>query len=194
MEYEGQFPERKYLDTFVGAASYNFGPAIGSTGTPVFTLLNGLSQGTSASNRIGRQVTICSVQLKTAVQLSATTTPGLVRTIVFWDQQANAAAPTIVDLLENSGAALAMLSPLNMSNRDRFVVLWDAIDEISLGKQSVALLNLYAPVDVQTTYNAVTGGAVNAISTNSLYACTFTDAGVADPVATGYYRVRYFDS
>lgn len=191
--YQG--PENKYLDIACGA--YNFGAAIGSVGTPVFTLLNGMSLGTTGSTRIGRQVTATSLQVKNAIQLDATSTSGVVRTIVFWDLQSNGAAPAIGDLLEFNTATTILMSPLNMSNRDRFVVVWDDIQQLgntTTYGPSCALQNSYEKCRVTSIYNGGNVGDVTDIQTCALFSCTFGSVGVANPVVRGFYRLRYVDA
>jgi len=55
---------------------------------------------------------------------TVTTSANSTRIIVFWDQQANAAAPTVTDLLDTT-AGSAIIAPYNDDYQKRFKVIYD---------------------------------------------------------------------
>ncbi len=91
--YPGQY---RSLVTQVGTAATPI--EIISTGS--FTLLNGIAAGTSLGERNGRHATLRSLQCRGIVRLKSTETTQVVRMVIFYDRQANGAAPTATDLLD----------------------------------------------------------------------------------------------
>ena len=187
----GRRGELKYLDvTFASAHS--------STG--VLTLLNGLAPGTGPSQRIGRKVKNMSLLYRSGIgsgDLGAAPFRGLLRTLIVYDKQANATAPTVNDILEGIGASSAM----DMNNRDRFLVLFNrtaAIDQ-SGGNQS-SKIELYKKMNLNTIFNAGTAGTIADITTGSIYLLTMAENAnnlvtpTNFPITTFYSRIRYDDS
>ena len=92
-----------------------------------FVLLHAPVPGNDYTNRIGRKTYIKSIAVRGQVELNPLTVianiescvPQTVRQIIFVDNQPNAAAPLVSDLLLSASA----LSHLNLNNRDRFTIL-----------------------------------------------------------------------
>lgn len=156
-------------------------------------LLNGLTPGSSASERIGRKVTIKSLLIRWSVHLSATTTGGApIRILVVYDRQANAAAPAITDILltDNFNANN------NLSNRDRFITIFDQYSEpISVQNNYATNGVLYKSLNLEETFNSGNAGNIGDISTGSIYifVAAAESIGVANLAFEGRSRVRYTD-
>ncbi len=88
-----------------------------------------VAQGVTESERIGRKMTIRSINFRGEWQNGLGTATGTVdgrlRIVIVWDKQANGAAFTVANVLENNGAAVDINSFRNLSNAGRFVVLMD---------------------------------------------------------------------
>ena len=188
----GRRGELKYVDTV-------FQDVIADTGTLV--LMNGLQPGTGATQRIGKRAVFKNVILRAAIGVPTNTgaTPlnGYVRLIMFVDKQANAAAPTVAALLQQVSA----ISPINMDNRDRFVVLHDyqvTIDQ--LGARAGSVHKKFKKLKIVTAYKAGAAGTIGDIATNSIYLLYIytqigTGAAPTVPPAMDFYgRLRYDDS
>lgn len=101
---------------------------ISTTGT--FNLLNGIQEGSSFFNRIGRKVTMKS--LRFIGNIKAGTAGALdeySRIMILYDRQPNAAFPVTSDVLasvDNTGSSTSTsYDHLNMNNAERFLVLAD---------------------------------------------------------------------
>jgi len=161
-------------------------------------LLNGIAPGTGASQRIGKKVNIKSIQFRCSIGGAATgVTPfqGFVRFLWIYDKQTNATTPTVANILE----ATSGVSPMNMDNRDRFVVISDkqyAIDQ-SGGHQS-GQIKMYKKLNLTTVFNAGTAGTVADITSGAIYLLHIASSAVSaptnNPVFTHYNRIRYDDS
>ena len=172
--------------------------------TGVLLLLNGLSQGTTASTRIGRRVTVKSVQWAFDAATSSSTTWTANRYMIVQDTQANGAGATFADIY-----ATAQPSTLrNMSNMPRFKVLYDSKSFIMIGDNagvgssaydvdSLATAHQgYIKCTVPVQYNSGNSGTVADIQTNALYFVMIGNGttSVTDVnIAAGTARIRFSD-
>lgn len=103
-----------------------------ATLAPQFRLLNGIQEGSSFYNRIGRKIAMKSLHFTGYIHRGGGfggEQGDFIRWMLIYDRQANGALPTAADLLTNydqQGTTLSnALSGLNLNNADRFVVLRD---------------------------------------------------------------------
>lgn len=163
--------------------------------------MNGLQPGTGATQRIGKRALFKNVLLRMGIGVPTNTgaTPlnGYVRIMMICDKQSNAAAPTVAGILQ----AVAAISPINMDNRDRFMVLYDyqtTIDQ--LGARAGTAVKKFRRLNIVTSYNAGAAGTVADIATNAIYLLyIYTQIGTgAAPTVTPaldfYGRIRFDDS
>lgn len=178
-------PEFKCKDTSVSAASNTSG---------VMTLLNGCGRGDDLHERIGRQVTLRSVQLALhAAVTSGTGVDQTCRVILFFDKEPHGAAPAGTDLLTaNDDKAFR-----NLSNRKRFWILMD--QKIPLNATAEAYshqeLDYYRRISLPVTFNSGDNGDITDIVSGALYLYVIGTqaAGATAGAVTGYARVRYVD-
>jgi len=159
------------------------------------TLLNGLVPGTTATTRIGRKVVLKSLYLRWNLRLNTTTTGGTpARVIIFYDKQANAAAPAVTDLLE----ANTFNSQNNLSNRDRFVVLCDVVTEpVAVAGPFCVAGTIYKKLNLETMFNAGTAGTIADITSGSvyiMYAAAASATATLGPEFDWRCRIRYQDN
>lgn len=180
--------ELKNIDTTIGF------PAFGvATGT--LTLLNGCAQGTTATTRLGRRITMKSLYVRGFIQMAPTSTGNACfRILIVYDKQANATAPAATDIL----VADAFANLNNLSNSRRFVTLMDHVtDAISAtGEQSVHF-ELYKKLNKEVEFNAGSAGTVGDIQTGSVYALVYQSGGsITTATATNSIiaRIRYSDN
>lgn len=181
--------ELKFIDV-----SSNANPAAGAATFSTPVLLNGIASGSTAETRIGRKIVLKSLYLRAFVNLNATSTFGSqIRVIVFYDKQANATAPAITDLL----LADNYLSPNNLSNRDRFVVLCDEMMEpISVNANNSTAITVYKKLNLETMFNGGSAGTVGDITSGSVYLMTAQNGiiGTAAPSFVFRSRIRFLDN
>lgn len=180
--------EWKYKDTLINVA-------IDATGTQ--TLLNGISPGNGASERVGMKICIKTVEIILRVKVTdGTGVDQDQRLMILLDRQANGAAPAaLTDFL----LAANITSPRALTNRKRFKTFWNKIYSLNASGESgshriyKAYLKFRRPIIVD--YNAGAAGTVADISSNALYLITLGSvvAGATAGVAYGYIRLRYTD-
>lgn len=156
-------PELKYKDSVMSASLPPFGTWAGPT------LLNGLQVGGSPQQRVGRKVTWTKMLVRcnfTATDPIAPTTDTRIRVLIIYDKQTNGANPTVTSVL----AIDEFTSPMNLDNRDRYVILADV--EVP---QSVGLNNFSGTVtfnrkfNLETIYNVNGAGDVGDINTGAIF-------------------------
>lgn len=189
------------------------------TTTATFDLLNGIQEGASFYNRIGRRTHMKSIHVTGQVVPSANTTAGTneyIRIMLIYDRQPNGSFPAIADLLldyGNDGTTFTTsLSKMNMNNVERFAILRDkrvclvsneqtAItgQYATLGTDSQNDVNWFVPLkDLETHYKSTTNpAAIGDVATGALYLVTFGSVAAAGN-ASGYVlnynaRLRFVD-
>lgn len=187
-----QGPEMKFKDT---NAATSLAVSAATFSTPAAALLlNGLVPDSTATGRIGRKILLKSIYLRWTSAMQASSTLGAcVRTIIFYDKQANTAAPAVTDVL----LADDFHSPNNLSNRDRFVTLLDDVSTpISSINEFVASNQAFKKLNMETMFNAGTAGTIADITSGSIY-IMFAQSGAvgtAAPIVTWRARIRYTDN
>jgi len=180
--------ELKFCDNAVSTALV-LGVATFSTAQLLITI----AQGADASNRIGRKVTVKSLLMRWGIKLGVTSTQGCcVRILVVYDKQANATAPAITDVLLLD----EFYSPNNLSNRDRFVTIFDHITPpISSGGDASVNDVLYKRLNLETIYNTGTDAAIGSISSGSIYLFVAQNGAMltANGNINARCRLRYTD-
>lgn len=156
-------------------------------------LLNGLANGSDASTRIGRKVTLKSVLVRASVALAPTSVGGSpIRILVVYDKQANATAPAVTDIL----LADAFTSQNNLSNRDRFVTIFDQVTTpVSVQNNFSNEHTMFKRINMETMFNAGSAGTVGDITSGSVYLLFCQNSGISVAAPTMIYRtrVRYTD-
>lgn len=190
-----RLPERKYLDILGNQV-------ISTIGSP--TLLNGIAEGSDNTQRIGRKITMRSLQLKGQVALSQVdlgvvgTYPenaDTIRIAIVFDKQANGVAPAVGDVWNVSGgAAFAPYSARNMDNVDRFDVLMQDQVTLNLSGPGAAIVDRYLKINLPVRYTG-TAGAIANITTGSLYlfALDTNGTGLNQGTFQFTHRVLYTD-
>lgn len=161
--------------------------------TATLQLLNGIQQGASEVQRIGRSVDMVSLTYKWVGYLAPTTTGASpLRLLIVYDKQPNGAALTALNVLQID----SIESLMNLSFSKRFIILVDEEVECigtsgpqAWFKKGFRTLNL--PAEFQGTSGAITG-----IETGSVYALVYQAGGllVASPNSQLYTRIRYIDN
>lgn len=188
--------ELKAVDLWSGNA------IVGDHTAPTVQLINGVARGDDINERIGRQITMKSVQVSAVLvpnTTQASQVPSCVRMMIVFDRQANAAAPTLASLVVTHNVADAVIGLRNLEYRERFQVIKD--DIISLpGSSSTAYQDgprtwkVYLPVNLVTTFNNGDAGSIADIATGSLYLMMYSNVAAGQPYCAWSSRVRYADN
>lgn len=202
----GSSLERKFNDITFNAV------AISTTAATATVTI--IAQGLDVNARIGNKILVKSIQmvgtfrqqLATDGAVSKFTPAALVRMMIWVDRQPNGVLATATEILAASGA---VLSPLNPSYRDRFVILKDKFYTLDFasstatagqlnggGAGCIKLCKFYKKVRIPITFSGTTSG-VASISTNHIGILLIgQDPGGTDidAIFDGYLRLRYYDA
>lgn len=179
--------EMKYIDTTLDSAAVST--------TEIIQCINACQVGTTVSTRIGRQITLRSVELQGYFTATGANTGDMVRWAVVYDRQTNAAAPTWTDVFKNDVVTHAVR---NHDNKRRFKVLAKQVVPIPKAgaDNPVVPLEYYRKLRHPTEYNSTNGGTVADITTGGLFFMVraMAAAGADDVALYGIARVRYADN
>lgn len=150
-----------------------------------FTLLNGMTSGTSANQRIGRSILLKTVYV--CENFDSAAGGSFTRTILFYDTATNGATPTAAQLLED--VTSMQTTPLNEDNKWRFKVLFDCVMTVETGSTNPACFREEIPIWQNTIFNANNFGDVRDIATGGLFVFRVSE-GVA--VFDNFTYTAYF--
>ncbi len=176
--------EQKYQD-YTGATVQ------GTTLT--LALINGLSQGTTSTTRLGDTIRTTSIELNLRCAIATTSTTGYVlfRFIIIRDLQPNGANFTAGQLLNTP---TNVLSPLTMSTCKRFVWIDDQIITLDLnGPEAYTHRRVYN-IDFHPEYGLGNAGTIADISKEALYLCFLSDDNVNQPSYSYWARLHFIDN
>lgn len=167
----GAVPTKKQTENFNYLTTYST-----TANSWSFLLLNGLTQGTSGSQRVGREIFMTSLDMYVQSQT-------LSRYCIVYDKQSNGSAFTASDLFQDSTDAF---SPYNFSNRQRFRVINDSLYNTT---PEQAIINRFygLPINESTFYNVGNAGTIADIASGSLYFIAYATGTAAIPFSLSLY-------
>lgn len=123
--------ELKYIDTY-------FNDTVADDGNDLL-LMNAVGVGTSNTSRTGSEISLTSLQFRGSVTMdSLQLDPILLRMIVFFDRQANSAAPITNVFTPGTGSLLngtvitdPIYMPYSYEQQDRYRVLYDKVIQLN---------------------------------------------------------------
>lgn len=181
--------ELKFIDTVPSAD-----PVIASDTFSAGTVLNTCIAGPLATNRIGRKIKMENLFIRWGNTLAATSVGGSpLRILIVYDRQTNIALPAITSILLTD----SFYSPMNLSNRDRYLILMDKITApIAVnGQFSVSGKKFINLRGLEAMYNTTEGGSVADITTGGIYLFVAQNSGitVATPNFFSTCRIKFSD-
>lgn len=184
-------PEVKFSDTVQGSIAA--GIAIPSTGI-VPICLNDIGFTATPVGRIGAQICCKSVFYNLVFNFGTGTAPIAIRHVLVWDRQSNGQTPAVGYYSDIFSFPTQMItSPLNLGNRQRFVVLVDERITLSPQGDNIRYVTGFRKINQTTTYQDT--GVNNFPFTGSLIYLMASDepTGTTIPTYYGTYRLRYLD-
>lgn len=165
--------------------------------------MNGILQGVSESERIGKRITIKRVKVEGYLTADYSKYENISKITLVLDKQANGALPAYLDVYDNISS---INSFENIANSSRFVIMdtwkqvhkrgifWDAVNNVeSLGDKSHLLICGTHDVDIPILYKGSTS-AVSEIMTNNFVMLGIWEYAIWGNVSyTINTRVYYYD-
>lgn len=166
-----------------------------TTGTLV--LLNGLTQGTNLTDRVGNSIKMSSIMLEGFLALNSVALYDYVNVSLVLDRQPNGVQPAYTQIYD-IGTGPASLGQRSKFTVDRFKVLksWD-IPLSQNGEQMKKFhcyLKLPSGTDSHTKYNNANFGTIADISTNAVYLVFAGNATSNFSFISYFSRIRFVDN
>lgn len=169
--------------------------------------LNLLATGTDINGRVGRQITMKKLYFSYSVfnpiaNNSAAPNGVFYKISLIYDCQNNS-VNTVVPY-NTIFSINHPMSPLNLSNRDRFRVLKEyrgqlspytisATGQLATGDPDMSFRNSYLKINLQSIFSG-TGATLGDISTGSVLLCFVTDETPDRAILDYYCRIRFIDN
>ncbi len=194
--YTGDRPELKFHDLDVDDASIAAGGTIAQASCVT------IAQGNTESERIGRKLTIRSVNWRFDLSFginAAISGADTIRIILYLDKQCNGGAAVVTDILESADYQ----SFNNLSNKSRFRTLMDrnydmqplaaggdgtTNDQGGLAMSDSVYLKVNIPIEYD---NSATTGVITSVKTNNIGVLLLSKNGLS--TFTSKMRLRYSD-
>jgi len=187
--------EKKVIDT--AQANYTLDT------TADIVLINGVATGTDFTQRIGRKINCCSVQLRGAIHVTndgaqSNLDSMMCRIMIVEDSQSNGSAPAITDILTATGDPTAFN---NLNNRERFKVHYDKMFTIPPYNTNIATqntnalptINMYKKIWIPVIFEG-TAASIGSIASGSLWLVTLSDNSGDQWRLSASVRVRFYDA
>ncbi len=166
------------------------GTAIGVTTTTTFLALSLIAEGVQAVDRTGSQCTLRTMAMK--LFWTVGNADACCRVTIFRDNQGNGGVPTSVELYENTGAAVTLVSPMNNDFLKRFRILQDYHVSLSNNWRPVVCLKKFRRLGTIMRWSGPgavvgdqqSGGIWMAVTSN-------TGGGGANPTLEIASRIRF---
>lgn len=192
--------EKKNRDAL---ATYSL-PITGTFSDPV--LISGVAVGTDPLTRVGRKVTMKSINMRYALVCTAIATgaggpvPNRTRILLVYDKSPNGVLPSSADILEPGAGFNAMM---DLNNSDRFVIIADEMSEQTQGGAALALAgaalssgSVYRKINMESLYGG-NSAAIGDIRSGAIYIMAASDTVMSATQATygvnALTRIRYTD-
>lgn len=180
-------PEKKNIDLFTSAFWTS------ASGNWTITPINLCAQGTTATQHIGRKSVLTSVLIRGWLQFGVTYGP--CRIVVIYDKETNGALPAVTDIFAIGDS----MSPMNLANSDRFIVVADhspfLLQGQATGTSNIMNYEIYRKMRLPCQFNDTTTATITAINTGSLLVCcALSDTASTVNAQETYTRVRFVDN
>lgn len=174
--------EDKYLDD-------SFSASVDTTGATM--LINGMTQGTGVSNRLGDEIRIVRFLCNISLTISASATTTFARVIIFRDEQCDGAGPGFTSNLLLSASYNALYNP---TYSKRFFVFFDKIIALNSNGDECWVFDFNKTLGFHTRYGLGNAGTIADIATNSFYVAYISDQATNKPTLALNSRMLFVDN
>lgn len=184
----------KYLASMINSEKYVFDAsqslqAVDNNGA-VYPLSQ-IASGDDVNNRTGNSILAKSMYIQGNVLKQASAGASFVRFILFQDTMNQGSTPTVTDILNNTGSALAPLSPLNIDHLSRYKILYDK--RITLNSDMSC--RQYKVYKKMSSHIKFTGTAATDVYKNGLYFLIISNEALSTaPTINFTSRLRYHEN
>lgn len=193
-QLKGAPVERKFVDSHQVPVVWG---AYNST-----SCINQIPQEVDSSSRIGKRATCISIQTRIkavrGVKGASDPTPvnSTVRIIIVVMKVPTPTAPTVGDILQNfTSPSIALVSPINLSNSQNFIILKDVVFELDGGHGEEFYWQFFHKCRINVEYlsNNANGSYTGQIKGGIWMLMVTNKTGFEEPTVNVYSRVRFID-
>lgn len=158
--------------------------------TWTISVLNDVTQGTSATTRVGRKILMKSLLLQGVLTTGAGTSVS--RIVIIYDRQSNGNVPIATDIFTSN----TIMAAMNLDNRDRFLVVADIFpgddsENLSGNVSGSVGYKRFIKMNLETIY-AGNAGTIADIMSGALLICTNCNGATINQ-ESGIQRIRFVD-
>lgn len=189
---KGRMKEDKFFDTTLGFSCDL------TAEVPVTGQLALVPQGTAQNQRVGRRITVHSMQIRGTLRYASGSSivPGDYWIYVVQDRQANGAAASITDVLTGNSMRSALI---NISNSQRFRIIKRFTGVLTQHAGSVVdlsddihIVDWYKKCNIDMDFSSTTG-ALTEIRSNNLFLLAGATTSDDQVAFNGVCRIRFSD-
>lgn len=190
-----RYTNRRRYNRGIEFKTIDVAPNVTADTTGSVTLLNGLTQGTDYTNRIGRKVTLRSIEIKGQNFVTpATGVDQNQRILIVHDRDPTGVLPAITDIL----TAVTPVALRNLNNRTRFTILMDKRFQLNATAEptSTRLWKYYKRFYKMMDFNGNNFGDIRDITNGAIYYVSLGNvaAGATAGGSFANVRIRYTDN
>lgn len=152
-------------------------------------LLSGMAQGDTSITREGSSILAKDLSYRLHLGLHSDAVLNQIRLIFFVDKQQNGATPLVGEILQT----VSYLSPLDLDNGKRFVVLKDQLVTMDSSSRKNMVQKGFLKLPFHLKYDGATGGIAD-MKENAIFLLVLSDAGSNYPTIDYYTRFKWYDN
>ncbi len=160
--------------------------------TPVIVQLSNIPAGSGTNTRDGSQCKMIGLNLSYTLTFNAASAVHLIRIMLIIDRQTNQAVYAASDLLADVTANDNLITPRNLDNKHRFVILYDRLHMLS-ESFPIVTVRKYFKRDVLLRFDNSTPSIAD-LTQNSLSLLQIGNNTTNLPNITSTSRLRYVDN
>ncbi len=158
----------------------------------IITHISGIPAGDEVGARTGQKIHWVSLSVKMCMSINGVRANEFIRVMVVQDRQPNGAQFTALNLLENTGDNVSILSHRATGNMKRFKVYYDKLIPLMSSSNTSAVIDIYKRLNVNQMFSG-NGGGIGATRTNALFFVLFSELSADLPLVFFETRLTYTD-
>lgn len=165
---------------------------VGISQTTAILQLSNIPQGDTTQTRDGSQCKMTGLEFSYTLTHNAAGGNNTIRIMLLCDKQTNQAIYIPADLIEDVTGHDILVSPRNLNNKHRFMILYDHVHQLSAAFASVTVKK-YIKRDILLRFDASTS-AIADLTQNSISLLQVGNNTTNLPTITSFIRLRYVDN
>lgn len=159
--------------------------------TATIVNLTAIAQGDDVGDRNGNKILLKYLRFQYYAAMNVSATSSAIRVMVVVDTENQGSAPSINDILQTTGAGLAINAPINSDDTQRFTVLFDDHIALSNTGQSISTRKHYISLNFHTSFTSSLSSSSNK---NAIYLVAVSTEATNTPTLAYSSRLSFYDN